>query len=113
MKIRHKLIFEATQYNKRGDHRWEYVWSNATPILDEKPGEENRWPATGHLATLDECNPKDLRYSVQTSENPSPKNLQGEDFFYVNITDWILELNGKVVAVISNERYKNNYEIIE
>jgi len=112
MKIRQKQIFEASQYNKRGDHRWEYVWSTAVPILDEEPGLENTWPQTGRLASLDDCDPKNYVYAVYTNEEQSG-NLRGVDFFDVQLTDWILEVDGKVVGVISNERYKNNYEIVE
>ena len=116
MKIRSKQTFEATQYNKRGDHKLDYVWSVRSPIIGELPGEENRWPATGHLATTDECDPADLRYSVFVSETTECKEtapLQGKDFFYVHLTDWILEVNGVIVDVISNEQYERNYEVIE
>ena len=76
----------------------------------ELPGEENKWPNTGHLATLDECDPKNFRYSVWRNED---KGSTRDDYFELNLTDWILEREGEVVGVISNGRYKTNYEIIE
>ena len=111
MKIRSNIVYEATQYNKRGDHKWEYVWSGAIPILDEEPGLP--WPESGRLASLDECKIEDLRYAVYVNEDHTGGGEQGKDFYYVNLTDWILELGGSVVGVISDERYRNKFEILE
>jgi hypothetical protein len=103
-------LYKATQYNKRGDHRFEYVWSIATPIIDEEEGLP--WPESGRLGSLDECKPENLRYSVFVNEEHK-SDIGGKDFFEVNLTDWILEIDGSVVGVISDEQYRNRFEIVE
>lgn len=105
MKVRSSRIYTATQYNKRGDHPNEYVWSQATPILDELPGEENKWPVTGRLGTLDECKPENLRYSVFEEIN----NTSGK-YWDLELGWWILERDGKVVSAISPERFLTDFE---
>lgn len=106
MKARAKAIYEVTQYLKRGDHPNEYVWSSASPILDEIPGK--RWPASGRIGTLDECNPDDLRYSVfATAEK------KDNEYFKLGIGWWILERNGRVVATRPPDVFARDFELME
>jgi hypothetical protein len=85
-------VYTVTQYNKRGDHPAEHVWSSAVPILDEVPGKP--WPDSGRLATLDECDPKNLLYAV--FETPEKGN---DKYFDLQLGWWIVECGGKVIGV--------------
>ena len=100
MKVKSKHSYTATQYNKIGDHPKVHVHSTSVPILDEKPGKENKWPVTGRLATLEECNPLYIRHQVKIMFN----------YYDVQIKDWIIELDGNIVAIVSPEKFAAKYE---
>jgi len=101
MNVRGNIIYKATQYNKRGDHPLEHVWSVVVPILDEEPGKP--WPETGRLGTLDDCYPVNLRYSVYLSS-------RRDDCVVLKLGDWILESEGEVVRVVSNEKFQKEFQ---
>lgn len=103
MMVRSKRIYSAIQYNKRGDHPAEYVWSDTMPILDEEEGVENKWPMTGRIGTLDECDPKNLQYAIMLN---NPNN----DYLTLELGEWIIEENGEVVGILSPERFKQDFE---
>jgi hypothetical protein len=105
MQVRSSQIYDVQQYNKRGDHPDEHVWSVSTPILDEQPGEENKWPITGRLGTLDECDPENLRYSIITGKDP-------HSYFALDLGYWILSIDGKAVGAVSPERFKEGFETL-
>lgn len=100
MKVRSKHIYTATQYNKRGDHPKVHVHSTSVPILDEKPGEENKWPVTGRLATLAECDPLYIRHQVKIMLN----------YYDVQLKDWIIEIGDDIVDIVSPEKFAAKYE---
>jgi hypothetical protein len=103
MMVRSSHIYKAIQYNKRGDHPDVHVYSSATPIIGELPGEENRWPTTGRLATLDECKPEDLRYQVTI----------GKRYPYIELGWWLLFEDEKMVGAVSPKNFKKNFESLE
>jgi hypothetical protein len=111
MNVRSKKVYKATQYNKRGDHPNEYIWSESTPIIGEKEGAENRWPNTGRLGTLDECEPTALRYVVHVTMADARK--ANRKSFPLNLSDWILERDGKVVGVMPDALFKRDFEVVE
>lgn len=103
MRVRAKAIYEAKQYLKRGDHPNEYVWSVSTPILDEDPSKP--WPDSGRLGTIDECKPEDLRYAVFATVDKKDR-----EFFELGLGWWVLERDGRVVAVRSPEVFDRDFE---
>jgi len=105
MIVRSNRVFYVTEFLGVDSHRSGYVWSNVIPIIDELPGEDNKWPKTGRLGTLEECKPEDLQYAVHKNN--------GVDYFDLNIGDFILEENGDVVGTFPPGEFKRKFEEVK
>lgn len=105
MIVRSNRVFRAITYEGKGTYRNDHVWSIATPIIGEESGEENKWPATGRLGTLEECKPENIRYSVHNATF-----AEDGKYWDLRIGDIILEEDGCVVSVVTPKTFKQKFE---
>jgi hypothetical protein len=110
MKVRSNKVYTVTQYNKKGDHPNEYIWSISTPIIGEDP--DRKWPRSGRLGTHEECRPEDLRYGIiDLSKEGGMKCVgeRGRDYLEIELGWWIFECNGEIVGACSDKLFHRDF----